>query len=303
MVGAAPLPLRGLACLVLAHDNPAQLLLLLRWLSEHGATCHLHLHLDPRAGAVRAAVAATAVPGLRLLPAAESQRIEWGGFTMVRATLALLRAALAEPGVTQLCLLSGTHLPLLPAAALAERLGDGRNHLDLRFACMEPPERESLHRFWFRGVPGRQQSRPLVRWLNRHAWRLGPRDLARGLRGLTPMVGSQWWHLTAPAARDMLAFLETNPWFPAFFRHARIPDESFFHTLLGATPHAAALGAPMSYQRMHGYSPGMLTAGELPAARASGAVFARKFDQKAQPEAVRLALLAAWPEETIISAG
>ena len=291
MVTPASRPLAGLACLVLAHDNAPQLLLLLRWLGAHGATCHLHL--DPRAGAVRAAVEAAAPPRLHLLPEAQSHRIEWGGFAMVRATLALLRAALAEPGVGQLCLLSGTHLPLLPAAALAERLGDGRNHLDLRFACMEPPDRESLHRFWFRNVPGRQQTRPVIRWLNRNAWRLGPRDLARGLRGLTPLVGSQWWHLTAPAALDMLTFLDANPWFEGFFRYARIPDESFFHTLLGATPHAGAVGPPMSYQCMRGYSPAVLAAEDLPAARASGAAFARKFDQATQPEAVRLAMLAA----------
>jgi hypothetical protein len=245
--------------------------------------------------AVRAAVEQAALPGVALLPAAQSFRIAWGGFDMVRATLALLRAALAQPGVTQLCLLSGTHLPLLPAPALAERLGDGANHLDLRFACMEPPDCESLHRFWFRGVPGRQQTQPLVRWLNRHAWRLGPRDLARGLHGLTPMVGSQWWHLSAPAARAMLTFLNANPWYEAFFHHARIPDESFFHTLLGATPHAAALGPPMSFQCMRGYSPAVLTPAALPAARASGAAFARKFDQATQPEAVRLTLAAGAP--------
>lgn len=288
MVAPAPRPLAGFSCLVLAHDNPAQLLLLLRWLSAAGARCHLHL--DPRADAVRQAVEAAAPPGLELLPLAESHRIEWGGFTMIRATLALLRAALAEPGVEQLCLLSGTHLPLWPAAELAARLGDGLNHLDLRFACQQPPDKESLHRFWFRGVPGRQQSRPVVRWLNANAWRLGPRDLARGLRGLTPLVGSQWWHLTAPAARDMLAFLDVNPWFEGFFRTARIPDESFFHTLLGATPHVARLGSPLSWQVMQGYSPRVLEAADLPAARASGAGFARKFDQAMQPEAVRRAL-------------
>ncbi len=300
-MSAASPALAGLGCLVLAHDNPAQLLLLLGWLSRHGAACHLHL--DPRAAEVRGAVERAALPGVALLPEAASRRIAWGGFTMVEATLALLRAALARPGVTQLCLLSGTHLPLLPAEALAARVGDGRNHLDIRFACMEPAERESLHRFWFRGVPGRQETQPVVRWLNRHAWRLGPRDLARGLRGLTPMVGSQWWHLTAAAARAMLAFHDANPWYAGFFRHARIPDESFFHTLLGAVPHMAERGTPMSFQCMRGYSPAVLTPGDLAAARASGAAFARKFDQRAEPEAVRLALAAAEADGALSRAG
>lgn len=294
-------PLAGFACLVLAHDNPAQLLLLLRWLSAQGAASHLHL--DPRAEQVRAAVEQAAIPGLALLPVEGSWRIEWGGFAMVQATLALMHAALADRSTRQLCLLSGTHLPLLSASRLADRLEDGNNHLDLRFACMEPPDRESLHRFWFRGIPGRQETRPVVRWLNRNAWRLGPRNLARGLHGLTPMVGSQWWHLTADAALDMLAFLDANPWYEAFFRHARIPDESFFHTLLGATPHIAALGAPMSYQCMRGYSPATLSAEDLPAAVASGAVLARKFDLRQQPEAVRLTLAASETAKGLSLAG
>ena len=287
-------PLAGFACLVLAHEDAAQLLLLLRWLSRHGARCHLHL--EPRASALRRAVEAAALPGVALLPPGQSQRIDWGGYGMVQATLALMHAALAQPATQQLCLLSGNHLPLLPPAALAAQLADGRNHLDLRFACMEPPERESLDRFWFRGVPGRQETRPLVRWLNRNAWRLGQRNLARGLRGLTPMVGSQWWHLTATAAREMLAFLHANPWFEAFFRQARIPDESFFQTLLGATPQVAALGPPMSFQGLHGYSPAVLAAADLPAARASGAAFARKFNHQQQPEAVALAMATAGEE-------
>ena len=44
-------PLTGFACLILAHDNPAQLLLLLRWLTYHGAACHLHV--DPQGQEVR----------------------------------------------------------------------------------------------------------------------------------------------------------------------------------------------------------------------------------------------------------
>jgi hypothetical protein len=294
-----PQPLAGFAILVLAHENPAQLLLLLRWLTGQGAACHLHV--DPRGHSVREAVEQAALPGVALLPAAQSRRIEWGGFAMVQATLALMRAALAEPGTGQLCLLSGAHLPLLPAERMAARLGDGRNHLDLRFACMEPPDGEGLHRFWFRGLPGREAKRPLLRWLNDNSWRLRKRDLARGLHGLTPMVGSQWWHLTAAAGRDMLAFLDANPWYAAFFRHARIPDESFFHTLLGTTPHVTRLGAPMSFQRMQGYSPAVLTPADLSAAQASGAVFARKFDLNQQPEAVRKALAAEAEEMTSLA--
>ncbi|MBX6374904.1 MAG: hypothetical protein IRZ13_11800 [Acetobacteraceae bacterium] len=289
-------PLAGLACLVLAHEHPQQLRLLLDALTRAGARCFLHI--DRRAEATRAALLAAGLPaGVELLPQRESFASGWGGFGMIEATLALMRAALAPATVPPraLCLLSGTHLPIRPAAEIAALLLDGREHADLRFACAEPPERESLRRFWYPTLPGREQESRLLRFLNRNTWRLGRRDLARGLRGMTPMVGSQWWCMTARTASRMLEFLDANPWYVRFFRRAHIPDESFFQTLLGAAiaRGTARLGPPSSYQVMEGYGPRVLTAEELSAAFASGRPFARKFDSRIAPDAVSLALAGA----------
>lgn len=290
-------PLAGLACLVLAHDNPVQLAGLLRWLSAAGAQSLVHL--DSHAHGARAELAGRLPRGARLLPATLSRHVDWGGFSMVAATLALMREAVQDPAARHLLLLSGTHLPLRGPEEIATFLFDGRQHLDLRFACMEPPEREGLERFWYRGLPGREEASPLVRGLNRQAWRLGQRSLPHGLRGMTPMVGSQWWHMTSDCARHLLRFLAANPWYGAFFHSARIPDESFFHTLVGASPFAAQLGEPFSFQRMQGYSPALLGAADLPAALASGRPFGRKFDLRHDPAPVQALLgphLAAPPE-------
>lgn len=278
-------PLDGLACLILAHDNAPQLRLLLGWLTACGARCLVHL--DARARALRRELEGAGLPaGATLLPREACRRIRWGGFAMVEATLALMRAALADPATRHLLLLSGTHLPLQPPERIAAFLFDGREHMDLRLAAAEPPERESLRRFWYPGLPGREADRPVLRWLNRNAWRLGRRDLARGLRGMTPMVGSQWWHMSAACARDLLAFLDANPWYAAFFRRGRIPDESFFQTLLGASAHASRVGEPPSWQRIDDYSPKVIGRAELAEARASGRPFARKFDLRQEPAAV-----------------
>ncbi len=291
-------PLSGFAFLVLAHDNAEQLAMLLRWLDAAGAS--LFLHLDRRAGGLRQALAQQALPaGLVVLPEADSERIAWGGYAMVQATLRLLRLALRQPATRHVCLLSGSHLPLQPPAAIAGFLGDGRQHIDLRFAALEAPERESLRRFWYQGLAGREQQRPLLRWLNQQSWRLGKRDLAQALHGMTPMVGSQWWHMTAPCARHLLQFLDANPWYQGFFRRARIPDESFFQTLLGASPFAAMVGEAPSWQSMQGFSPALMTEAELPAARASGRPFGRKFDLQRTPELVQGLLAAVTPEPPV----
>lgn len=298
VVPGAP-PLAGLACLVLAHDNAEQLVLLLAWLGRHGARCHLHL--DARAAATRAALEAAPPPGCQLLPPEQSLRVAWGGFAMVAATLALMRAAAAEEGVRAMVLLSGTHLPIRPAAAIARHLLDGREHIDLGFAAAEPMEHKSLRRFWYHALPGREESQPLLRWANRNSWRLGRRDLARGLRGLTPMTGAQWWCLSAGCARHILRFVDENPWYPRFFRRSSIPDEGFFHTLLGASPFLENRAPAPLFQRMEGYSPRLLASSDLEAAMASGMPFARKFDARADAAAVRAALVLAeaeTPDET-----
>lgn len=282
-------PLDGLACLVLAHENPRQVALLLRWLERHGARCFVHV--DARAADVRTALATLAPPGSRILPAAESHRVRWGGFAMVAATLSLMRAASRDaPGSRAMILLSGAHLPIRTAAAVGAGLLDGREHIELVFAASEPMERMSLRRFWYHALPGREQHRPLLRWVNRHAWLLGRRDLACGLRGMTPMIGSQWWCLSAACVRHVLGFLAANPWYERFFQHSSIPDECFFQTLVGASACAATRAPPPLYQDKTGYSPRVLTVADLPAAAASGMPFARKFDARVDADAVRMAL-------------
>ncbi len=192
-----------------------------------------------------------------------------------------------------MALLSGTHLPVQAAPTVASRLLDGREHIDPRFAAAEPVDQKSLRRFWYRALPGREERRPLLRWLNGKNWVLGKRDLARGLRGMTPMVGGQWWCLSADCARHALGFVDANPWYPRFFRYSSIPDETFFHTLVGASPFAGRAAPAPLYQRMDGYSPRVLRAEDLPSAVASGMPFARKFDARVDAAAVRAALRAA----------
>ncbi len=74
---------------------------------------------------------------------------------MVEATLALMREALRDPATRYLALLSGAHLPLRPTPEVASFLFDGREHIELTFAAMEPIDQKSLRRFWYRALPGR----------------------------------------------------------------------------------------------------------------------------------------------------
>jgi hypothetical protein len=284
-----PKPLQGLACLILAHQNAPQLALLLRWIDAAGG--RTFLHVDRRARAMRAELLRTGLPGSAvLLPEMESFRGYWGDYSLVAATLALLRLAVRDAATRHVALLSGTHLPLRPAGEVADLLFDGREHMDLVLAAAEPPEGKSLRRFWYRTLPGREEQSALLRLVNGNTWRLGKRDLAVGLRGMTPMSGGQWWSLTGGCARRIAGFVDANPWYGRFFRRVHIPDEAFFQTVVGATGFLDRLAPPPLYEVSAGFSPVVLRVPDLPMAFASGRPFARKFDTRVDAEAVRLAL-------------
>ncbi len=108
--------------------------------------------------------------------------------------------------------------------------------------------------------------------------------LRRPLRGLQPWTGSQWMALSRRAALAVLETVEARPRLVRRYRFALNPEESFFHTILGNDLGMRVIDEPVSFARWpHEGSPHpvVLTAGDIPAAVASGAPFARKFEDPA----------------------
>ena len=59
------------------------------------------------------------------------------------------------------------------------------------------------------------------------------RDYKKVFKGLEPFGGSQWWALTADACRHILEFIDLRPDVLKYFKNVYLPDESFFHTIIG----------------------------------------------------------------------
>ena len=66
-------------------------------------------------------------------------------------------------------------------------------------------------------------------WYGRRQSRLFQRRLPSGVR---PHKGWQWWCLTHECTEYVLNYVDAHPQFVRFFRSTRIPDESFFQTIL-----------------------------------------------------------------------
>ncbi|WP_165355115.1 beta-1,6-N-acetylglucosaminyltransferase [Nocardioides oleivorans] len=239
--------------LVLAHDQPDHVGRLIDRLADEDAT--FWLHLDPRAvdrewrDVVSRSDVVAVEPRVRCI---------WGTWSMVEATLAMVRACLGAGTPGHLVMLSGQSYPIKTTAQidaylsshpdlvnmdlwrLDERWPD--NHRDrLDYFCIPMTETKGNLRL----LRPRQDmnARELVGWTRRLLRETGLRRAIEVLRVIgrpRPDVrsqvvgGSQWWAMPWDTASRMMAFHGSHPDYAEFFRWSQFPDETFFQTLLVA---------------------------------------------------------------------
>ena len=99
------------------------------------------------------------------------------------------------------------------------------------------------------------------------------------------------WALTGETLKWLMRFVAERPDVLNFFRHTKMPDETFFQTVLLSS----SLAGTVNNEQLHyldwsagSAHPGTLTAADLPQLRASGMLFARKFDADVDSEILDL---------------
>jgi hypothetical protein len=322
---------RRIAVLVLAH-RPAALQFLLDLLDDRFA---LFVHLDAKTdlGSVRLRIPRHAT---MIEPRIE---VFWGGWSMMRATLALIDAARAGGGFARYALISGDSLPVLPLDRLEAALRDGtREYVELIPVADDPSlagadmqvaiDRHGWVQPWRLHNPVAWDHRLLnpfqrteaarhyglaqdrIDWIRGDVERLVG-GLLTDLRPAPPFpsfwYGSQWWALSGDTIEALLPELR-RPEVQRFFRTVQVPDEHMIQTvlgnrreLLGGRP---AIGSPM-WSDLARRAQGVET---LDGAAFRGAalngdqiLFARKFDPDAAPE-VAAALRAGRYESAVLGA-
>lgn len=280
MTSPLPTSLR-MAYLILAHDNPEQLALLLDRLLLPGTTDIAIIHADRRSALWHALRSGLPGPAGRVHLVADPVAVRWGHWSQVAAEALLVRDALCH-GCDSAHLLSGADWPVVPRTTLATAMAAGQCHVEVRPGHLE--ERMQTFRLdtrWLRLDPEADrhayaftwQLRRLARWSDAARLRLG---ITRSRPWGTWAYGSQWWSLP----HDALAVLGTA--LPALLASGRLKgtvcsDEHVIPTIIAhhfpdrlAPPHrfiAFDQGAS---------SPRLLTAQDSAAILASGAWFARK---------------------------
>lgn len=219
--------------LILAHDRPLETAELARVLVAAGTDAHAVIHFDANASDADAAALRRAVEGEpRVVVSAARARCHWGGYGLVEGVFHMLAEAEArEIDPDYALLLSGSCLPCRPVAALERFLSERRGEEFIEVAdetWMVGGLRSERHEFFFQFNYRRR------RWATR---RLVALQRALGVRrrfpaGLEPRFGSQWWALTGPTCRAILAFARSHERAMRFFRTVWIPDEMVLQTLV-----------------------------------------------------------------------
>lgn len=295
---------------VLCHDDAPAALSLVRAIRRSSPRAAVLLRHDQPDGFLGAADAEAA--GGQLLRS--GTRVRWGGWSLVEAMLEASAHAVERLGADVVVLVSGHDRPVQDLGAWEQEvLASGADALlDVDEA---PDPARHLHRWWTWTTPRRTP--PLLARVARALWQRGParwqglvlayptsrpevwavglrqrRDPVAGL-GLRYVKASQWMVLSAAAVRavvgpDAAAAREV-------FSRTRIPDESYVQTVVSADPALLVRRAPTTYAVFEpgAASPRGLRPEDVPAARASGAAFARKVSSAPEHAAAVAALDAA----------
>lgn len=286
-------PMFKIAYIILAHNNPPQLLKLIRSLESENH--YIFLHLDKRA-AVESFLTLdgfTSVKNLFLLPRFISH---WGGIGLVNATLAGIQKAV-EYKCEYSILLSGADYPIKSHSAIASFLANANgksfiNHDRLPLPHWLPnQEINRIKKYYFRlnGKLFEYPNHPEVKTL--------PRKLVNLILGLflpnertfpkniVPYGGEQWFCLSINACVAVLKFHEHHPELHKFLRHSLIPDEIFFQTALlnGSSPNLLTSIVNetvtfVNWKNKNNPSPACFDTNDFEQLATSKKLFARKFD-------------------------
>ena len=277
-----------IAYLILAHRQPRHLGRLVEQLDDGNATFLIHVDRNSDIAPFRRAVASKRAT---FLP--ERLAINWGGWSMVQATLDLLRHAHRDGTSAYYQLLSDSCYPIKSNRDIGDRLAaGGRNYLTINHELTgQSPffERVGIYH-WPDLLPARSFQR-LHKFSSRLQRRLPAR---RPPPGLLLYKGWQWWCLNHACVEYSLSYIDSHPEVVRFFCRTSIPDETFFHTIIGNSVFAATLSpgfaaetiAGNHYVRWHRGKSRVLQTDSFEALVDSEACFARKFDETASGELV-----------------
>lgn len=236
-----------IAYLILAHTHPLHLTRLIAALqTEH---THIFLHIDKKSHDMICPPLANNITSIK-----NTVKVNWGGFSVVQATLNLLQEAIVSGEYDYFILLSGADYPIRSNAAILQFL---QQHKGEEFISLwKMPELDKpfsrVEYFYI------EEINKALR--HEHFKRKYPEQYAH----FTLYAGSQWWALSKRCIDYILQFVADNSEYVDFYKYTFIPDEMFFHTIIGNSPFKKHVVNALMYDDWKTGSPVVITLQHLP---------------------------------------
>lgn len=279
-----------IAYMILAHNQPAHVARLVRALEIPGRT-KFYLHVDKRVE-MQPFQDAVSDNAASVKFVTNRVRVFWRGYSMIEATLCLLKAALSDRENTRFCLLSGADFPVADNGLIENQfLGTRKEFISSSEVPLNPS-----HKFWSRycqyhfydnrflnprGEELSQVARKHISgYLNQFCASLPDKVPPFDLH-----VGYQWWSLTRACVQFMINYMSEHQEAENFFRYTNVPDEALFQSIVRMSPQADNIEVkPLHYvdwkqKGRIGELPKVLDETDYLSIRNSGRMLARKFDE------------------------
>lgn len=227
-----------LVYLILAHNQPQQLQRLVAALDQ--SEVGFAIHIDAKVDVAPFIEAIGSLPNVHWVQ--DRISVNWAGFSQIEATLALLHLARERfPEYKRASLLSGACYPVASNDRLLRLCDKSTNYISLTPVPEAADSYQRISRYHLPDHPFLNPRTPR----DQRALSMGVGSYVQEfLRHLPPPTalpldyykGSQWWSLSRAATDYCLNYIEQEPYIVERFRYSWVPDESFFHTLLGNSP-------------------------------------------------------------------
>lgn len=217
------------AYLILAHTNFNQLRKLIETLDDERND--IFVHVDKKATGFNPEDFSNVCKKSRLVFLPERIKVNWGGVSIMRAELALLKAATSTDRYRYYHLLSGLDFPLKSQDEIHRFFNENNGK---EFISLWPIKKSMISRFRYFTVFPEGEKEFRTRIINHIVKGLQMMSGIKINRGVDFKVGSQWFSITDDFARYVVS---KEDWLEKTFRRTSTCDEVFMQTLIWTSPY------------------------------------------------------------------
>jgi len=268
-----------LAYMMLAHKGKEQIMLLIESMSDENVD--IYIHIDAKTNELHRSLVNECKSFVNVYIIENRIAGNWSGFSLVEATLVLMREA-SKKHYDYVSLISGQDFLIKNIKYIKKFLTDNYGNQYITWQDIGKHYwRLKCFNFFSESISNRKFH---IRMIDNAVRQFQKLFMIRrkNLKNLSLYKGSQWFTITFEAAQYVLEYIEKNPCFMNDYKYTSCADESFIQIILLNSKFRANLVNKnlvyLDWENSKKKSPKILTLDDFTNLNNSDNLFARKFD-------------------------